>query len=243
MPAIAAARQQNLETSRDKMILDHYPLVRTIACRMVRRFPSNVDVEELINVGVMGLIDAVDRFDPSRKVPFKAYAEIRIRGAIVDALRESDWVPRSVRRKYNRIELARTELRRQLGRSPSREEIAEVLGLSIDEYELMAEDARLRKLVSLDAPVDDENPTALCERISSHDEDVTQIFQREELRAEVLKAVRHLPKKERTAVSLYYLHDLILKEIGEVLGVTESRASQLCSQGVKRLRFRLSRYL
>ena len=229
MPAIAAARQQNLETSRDTMILDHYPLVRTIACRMVRRFPSNVDVEELINVGVMGLIDAVDRFDPSRKVPFKAYAEIRIRGAIVDALRESDWVPRSVRRKYNRIELARTELRRQLGRSPSREEIAEVLGLSIDEYELMAEDARLRKLVSLDAPVDDE--------------DVTQIFQREELRAEVLKAVRHLPKKERTAVSLYYLHDLILKEIGEVLGVTESRASQLCSQGVKRLRFRLSRYL
>jgi len=243
MSAIATARRLELETTRDKMILDHYPLVRTIACRMVRRFPSNVDVEELINVGVMGLIDAVDRFDPTRKVPFKAYAEIRIRGAIVDALRESDWVPRSVRRKYNRIELARNELKRQLGRQPTREETAEVLGLTIAEYEHMAEDARLRKLVSLDAPVDDDNPTALCDRVSAKQEDVTQIFQRQELKAEVLKAVRHLPKKERTAVSLYYLHELTLKEIGEVLGVTESRACQLRAQGVKRLKFRLGRYL
>jgi RNA polymerase sigma factor for flagellar operon FliA len=240
---VITARQQNHEISRDQMILDHYPLVRTIACRMVRRFPSNVDVEELINVGVMGLIDAVDRFDPNRCVPFKAYAEIRIRGAIVDALRESDWVPRSVRRKYNRIELARTELKRQLGRVPTREEIAEVLGLSMDEFESMADDARIRKLVSLDAPVDDENPTSLAERISNQQEDVLHIFQREELKAEVIKAVRHLPKKERTAVSLYYLHELTLKEIGEMLGVTESRACQLRAQGVKRLQFRLARYL
>ena len=86
------------EDPRERLILEHYPLVRTIACRMVRRFPASVDVDELINVGAMGLIDAVDRFDPSRQVPFKAYAEIRIRGAIVDALREADWVPRSVRR-------------------------------------------------------------------------------------------------------------------------------------------------
>ena len=101
---------------RERLILEHYPLVRTIACRMVRRFPASVDVDELINVGAMGLIDAVDRFDPSRQVPFKAYAEIRIRGAIVDALREADWVPRSVRRKFTRIETTRTQLFRASGR-------------------------------------------------------------------------------------------------------------------------------
>jgi len=239
MPAIA--RQPVQESPRNQMILDHYPLVRTIACRMVRRFPSNVDVEELINVGVMGLIDAVDRFDPSRAVPFKAYAEIRIRGAIVDALRDSDWVPRSVRRKHNRIEIAHTDLSRRFGRSPTREEMAQSLGVSLDAFEAMKTDAQLRKLVSLDAPVDDENPTSLSDRIANDEDDIMQVLLSENLKGEVLKAVGHLPRKERTAVSLYYLHELTLKEIGDILGVTESRACQLRAQGVKRLQFRLER--
>ena len=170
------------------------------------------------------------------------YAEIRIRGAIVDALRESDWVPRSVRRKNNRIEAARTDLQRVLGRSPTRAELAYALDLTEEAFDSLEGDSRIRKLVSLDAPVDDENPTTLCDRISADQEDVTNIFQREELKAEIIKAVRHLPRKERTAVSLYYLHELTLKEIGEILGVTESRACQLRSQGVKRLKFRLARF-
>jgi len=230
-----------LETTdpRERMILEHYPLVRTIACRMVRRFPSSVDVDELINVGALGLIDAVDRFDTTREVPFKAYAEIRIRGAIVDALRGADWVPRSVRRKFMRIENARVKLFRKLGREPDRNEMAKALEMNVDEYEDLCGDARIRRLVSLDAPADDENHTPLAERISSNEADVTQLWAKAEVQQEVVSAVHNLPDKERTAVSLYYPHGLTLKEIGEILDVTESRACQLRAQGIKRLKFRL----
>jgi RNA polymerase sigma factor for flagellar operon FliA len=220
------------EDPRERLILEHYPLVRTIACRMVRRFPASVDVDELINVGAMGLIDAVDRFDPSRQVPFKAYAEIRIRGSIVDALRRADWVPRSVRRKFTRIETTRTQLFRASGRQPTREEMASALEMSVDTYEDLCGDA-------LDAPVDDDNATPLSERIAGDNEDPTEKWANDEIKTRVIEAVHILPLKERTAVSLYYLNGLTLKEIGEVLGVTESRACQLRGQGIKRLKFRL----
>ena len=240
--AVAAPRTPVAHTqNREQLILEHYPLVRTIASRMIRRLPSSVELDELVNVGALGLIDAVDRFDPSRRVPFKAYAEIRVRGAIVDALRGADWVPRSVRRKVNRIEAAREKLMRELDRTPNRDEMAAELEMSVEEYEDLCGDAQIRKLVSLDAPVDDENTTTLVDRIGNDDEDVLTTWGREELKAEVMRAVHHLPKKERTAVALYYLHELTLKEIGEVLGVTESRACQLRSAGVKRLKFRLAR--
>lgn len=236
---VGTALSPQKQDTREQLILDHYPLVRTIACRMVRRFPSCVDVDELINVGALGLIDAVDRFDPTREVPFKAYAEIRIRGAIVDALRESDWVPRSVRRKYNKIEDARLTLHRQLGREPSRTELAQALELTMDQFDALAGDAQVRKLVSLDNPVDDDNMTPLSERLSDDSEDLTVLWEAAEIMGSVVQAVQNLPKKERTAVALYYLNNLTLKEIGRVLGVTESRACQLRAQGVKRLKFRL----
>jgi RNA polymerase sigma factor FliA len=239
MVVTALSTQNSEQDTRQQLILDHYPLVRTIACRMVRRFPSCVDVDELINVGALGLMDAVDRFDSSREVPFKAYAEIRIRGAIVDALREADWVPRSVRRKYNKIENARATLHRQLGRDPSRAELAHALELTMDQFDALAGDAQVRKLVSLDNPVDDDNMTPLSERLSDDSEELTELWAKAELKDAVVQAVQNLPKKERTAVALYYLNQLTLKEIGRVLGVTESRACQLRAQGVKRLKFRL----
>lgn len=240
MTAATALPTPTPSQNREELILAHYPLVRTIASRMIRRFPASVDLDELVNVGALGLIDAVDRFDPSRNVPFKAYAEIRIRGAIVDALREADWVPRSVRRKVNRIEAAREKLLRALDRAPTREEMAKELEISVEAYEDLAGDARIRKLVSLDAPVDDDNQTALVDRVESGEEDFLTTWTKDELRAEVIQAVHNLPKKERTAVALYYLHELTLKEIGQVLGVTESRACQLRSSGIKRLKFRLA---
>lgn len=235
----AIAPISKTDDPRERLILEHYPLVRTIACRMVRRFPSSVDVDELINVGAMGLIDAVDRFDTSRNVPFKAYAEIRIRGAIVDALRKSDWVPRSVRRKFSRIESTRTQLLRTTGANPNREQMAKALEMSVDEYEDLVGDSHIRKLVSLDSPADAENPTPLSERIAGENEDPTETWAAAELREKVIESVHLLPAKERSAVSLYYLHGLTLKEIGEILGVTESRACQLRGQGIKRLKFRL----
>ncbi|MED5371801.1 MAG: FliA/WhiG family RNA polymerase sigma factor [Myxococcota bacterium] len=234
-------KQPPRSSEREQLILDHYPLVRTIASRMIRRFPASVELEELVNVGTLGLIDAVDRFDTSRNVPFKAYAEIRIRGSIVDALREADWVPRSVRRKVNRIDSERERLFRDLGRQPTREELAESLEISVEAYDDLAADAQIRQLVSLDAPMDQESHTPLSEKVAADEEHLLEGWMRDELTQQVIQAVHHLPKKERTAVGLYYLHGLTLKEIGQVLGVTESRACQLRSQGIKRLKFRMRR--
>lgn len=229
--------------ARERMILDHYPLVRTIAGRMVRRLPSNVDVDELVMVGTVGLIDAIDRFEPERGVPFKAYAEIRIRGAIVDSLRDSDWVPRSVRRKFARIEIARNDLKRALKRDPTREELALKLEMTVEEYEDLAADSRITSLTSIDTPLDEDGGTTLIDTVSSSEPEIDDRWIAEEITAEVKDAVTNLPDKERTVVTLYYLKGLNLKEIGESLGVTESRACQLRGQGVKRLKHRLQSIL
>ncbi len=227
------------EYNRQQLILDYYPLVRTIACRMARRLPPSVEVDELINVGTLGLIDAVDRYDPSRRVPFKAYAEIRVQGAMFDALRGDDWIPRSVRRKVNRIEAARRRLTLALGRPPERAEMAEVLELSLEGYDSLCEDARIKRLLSLDMPTTDEGHTPLVEILPRDEQTVEELICNEELKSEVAHAVQCLPDKERVAVTLYYLQGITLREIGDILGVTESRACQLRGQGIKRLKFRL----
>lgn len=225
---------------REQAILEYYPLVRTIAGRLARRLPPNVDADELVNTGVLGLIDAIDRFDPTRGVPFKAYAEIRIQGAMVDSLRHDDFVPRSVRRKANRIEAARATLSRSLGRDATREEMAAELGTSVGGYEAMAADATIRKVLSFDAPTsEDDDGQGLHELLAAEVDGADSRIFDTQVRARVAEAVGLLPEKERVAVSLYYVKGLTLREIGEVLGVTESRACQLRGEGVKRLRFRL----
>lgn len=230
---------QNTEFNRQQLILDYYPLVRTIACRMARRLPPSVEVDELINVGTLGLIDAVDRFDASRGVPFKAYAEIRIQGSMFDSLRGDDWVPRSVRRKVNRIESARKQLLLSLGRQPNRDEMASAMELSTDAYDVLCEDARIKRLISLDMPTTEDGHTPLVEIIPRDEASAEDVLCNAELRTEVAHAVQCLPEKERAAVTMYYLQSVTLREIGEILGVTESRACQLRGQGVKRLKFRL----
>jgi len=225
--------------NREQLILDYYPLVRTIACRMARRLPPSVEIDELINVGTLGLIDAVDRYDASRGVPFKAYAEIRVQGAMYDSLRGDDWVPRSVRRKINRIEAARQRLTLEHGRTPDRDEMAEALEMTPEAYDGLCEDARIKRLISLDMPTTNEGNTPLVEILPRDEATVEQHICREELKAEVAHAVQCLPEKERVAVTLYYLQGVTLREIGEILDVTESRACQLRGQGIKRLKFRL----
>jgi RNA polymerase sigma factor for flagellar operon FliA len=229
----------NAEFNREQLILDYYPLVRTIACRMARRLPPSVEIDELINVGTLGLIDAVDRFDTSRGVPFKAYAEIRIQGSMFDSLRGDDWVPRSVRRKINRIEAARQGLTLRHGRTPDREEMAEALELTPESYDSLVSDARIKRLISLDMPTTEDGHTPLVEIIPRDEQSVEQTLCQEELKTEVAHAVQCLPDKERLAITLYYLQGVTLREIGEILDVTESRACQLRGQGIKRLKFRL----
>ena len=233
------ARYEDLAHDRENLILNYYPLVRTIACRMARRLPPSVDVDELINVGVLGLIDAIDRFEPERGVPFKSYAEIRIQGAMFDSLRSDDWVPRSVRRKHNRIENARNSLTNQLGRTPDRHEVADQLGTTLSEYEAMVKDARITRLISLDVATTEDGHTPLVESIPRSEESIEHVLCMKEIKGEVAHAVTCLPEKERIAVTLYYMEGMTLRQIGAVLGVTESRACQLRGQGINRLKYRL----
>ncbi len=226
-------------TDRQAMIEFYYPLVQTIAKRLARKLPAHVEVEELVHEGVLGLIDAIDRYDASRKVPFKSYAEIRIHGAMVDALRSDDIVPRSVRRKNSELENARSYLSFKNQRAPSRDEMMAYLRLDEDSYDSLVKDSHIRRSVSLDVSTTDDGQTPLVESIASDMDDAEHIIGDRELRRELITAVSCLPEKERVAVSLSFMNDMTLREIGATLGVTESRACQLRGAGVKRLTYRL----
>lgn len=224
---------------RQATILAHHALVRSVATRLARRLPPHVDVDELVNIGVLGLIDAVDRFDGARGVPFPSYAEIRIRGAILDALRETDWVPSAVRRRFARLDAARASLQAKLGRLPEREEVARALDLSPEEYDDLCESAEIRKLVPLGDDHDEDAGHAPAALVSeAHDSTLERAIASEE-RAHLEGAIARLPDRQRLVVTLYYLQGLSLREIGKTLGVSEARVCQLRGQAVGRLQHAL----
>lgn len=220
-------------------VLTHYPMVRAIAHRIHSRLPRSVDVDDLVSVGVIGLMEAIERYDANRSVPFETYARHRVHGAIVDALRAADWVPRSVRRKADRLAWTRKQLHQDLGREPTAVEMATSLGVSTEEFQTLMDASEIRSLLSLDAPVAMDNATPLVEVVPDDVEDTLARWQHAEARAAILEAVDQLPERERTAIALYYLHEMSLKDVGRVLGVTESRACQIAGTAVKRLRMRL----
>lgn len=227
------------ERSRNEIILEHYPLVRGIAYRLVRRLPSGSDAEDFVSAGVLGLMDAIDRFDPGRGVPFASYAEIRIRGAMVDALRANDWIPRSVRRTAARIDRTTRRLRQRLSREPTEGELAHALGLTRSEFRKLRAGSEILRVVSLHTPIAPDSDATIEDRVPSGEPHVEDRWVRSELRREVLAAMRHLPKRERTVITLYYLHGQTLREIGEVLGFSERRASQVRIQAERALEARL----
>jgi RNA polymerase sigma factor for flagellar operon FliA len=219
---------------RDDLIMQHYPMVRRIAYRMARRLPRYVDVEDLVNIGMIGLIDAVDRFEPGRAASFSAYARIRVQGAIVDEMRKNDWVPRSVRDRAARIDTARRELLKSLGHDPSLDEIAQYMEIGVKRLEELLRTADVRVLVSMEDGNDDDNTIgdSLSDSEQDLDDDVTRRLFGEKIR-EVLNT---LPERERLIVEMYYYRDFTFKEISRVLGVTESRVSQLHSRMKRRVR-------
>lgn len=225
-------------SARDRLILEHQGMVRSIARRMARTLPASVEVDELVNVGLLGLIDAIDRFDVTRGVPFRAYAEIRVRGAIVDSLRGADWTPRGVREAGGRIEAARAQLQNTLGRAPRREEVAAHLDLTPEEYDRLRSRSERRRVVSLDAPMsDDPDGDALLGELVA-DDDADTVLDRwvaAETHAGLAEAVERLSERERLVVTAYYQRGLPLREIGASLGVTESRVCQIHGQALKRL--------
>jgi RNA polymerase sigma factor for flagellar operon FliA len=228
---------------KDKLIMEYAPLIKFIAQKIAVRLPSNIELDDLISSGVIGLMDAIDKYDPSRDNKFKTYAEFRIRGSILDELRAQDWVPRSVRDKAKLLDRTIIELENEFGRTPEDEEVAKKLDISMDDFYDLVNQVRPVSLLSIDeaatfSNVDKKSILNLLEAAK-----VNNPFNQLNLKSVkdvVTKAIEDLPERQRLVLSLYYYEDLNLKEIGRVLRVTESRVSQLHAQAVARLRAKLA---
>jgi RNA polymerase sigma factor FliA len=224
---------------REQLILEHLPQVRLIARRIHDRLPESVSLDDLVSTGIVGLISAIDRFDASHNVKLKTYAEYKIRGAILDSLRGLDWAPRQQRKRSKQIEAAISRAEQKLHRSPSEEEIATELGLSIEEYHEWLVDVRGLNLGSLEstAPEDDANGRDLLKYISGDEEAwPSRLLERSELQKLLAEAITKMPDIEKTVLSLYYHEELTLREISKIVKLHESRISQLKSQAILRLR-------
>ena len=231
---------------RERLILEYAPLIKFIAGRIAMRLPPHLSTDDLISAGALGLIDAVDKYDPDRNAQFKTYAEYRIRGAILDELRAMDWVPRSVRHKSQRVDNAFQELAVKLGREPEDEDMARHLGLSLEEYhDLLSATAA----VGLLAIVETEEglarfiPGTMAENtIRDASDGPIENLDKNEIKKVIAAAIGRLPHREQLVVSLYYYDELTMKEIGKVLNYTESRICQIHSQVMTKLRVRLRDY-
>lgn len=215
------------------------PLVRRIAHYMIARLPANVDLGDVIQSGMLGLLDAISRYEETRGAQFEAYAAQRIRGAIVDELRRNDWLPRSLRKNMRRIEAAIAELEQRHGRVPRESEIATHLKLPLPEYQRLLQDGRGHQLLYLEDLVKSEGEGNIEHGFGEAPPDVLDALVEEELRLRLTSAIADLPQREKLVMSLYYERELNLREIGEVMGVSESRVCQLHTQAVARLRVRL----
>ncbi|MDX1777593.1 MAG: FliA/WhiG family RNA polymerase sigma factor [Thermodesulfobacteriota bacterium] len=229
-------------TKRERLIMEYAPLVKYIANRIAMRLPPHIEVNDLINAGVIGLIDAIEKFDPGKEVKFKTYAEIRIKGAILDELRSMDWIPRSIRKVINKLVNAYHELEQQLGRPAKDEEIAELLGLQMEEFYRLLKHSAGAPLISLDVMVDhdDKRRDILSCLVDPKSTDAFGVLGLNELKDSIAGAIDDLPEKEKQVVSLYYYDELTMKEIGEVLELTESRVSQIHTKAILRLRVRIT---
>lgn len=234
------------ETLRDRLIMDYAPLIKFVAKRIAARLPSNIDLDDLISAGVIGLIDAIEKYDPSRDNKFKTYAEFRIRGAILDELRSQDWVPRSVRDKAKRIERTFLELEQQLGRSATDSEVSQALGLELNQYYDMVSKVKAVTLLSIDELTVNQNHDrkSLLDCLENlNSKNPFAHLKNKDVRQLLKDNIEVLPEKQKLVLSLYYYEDLNLKEIGRILEVTESRISQLHTQAVEKLRSRLKAML
>ncbi len=226
---------------RDELIVQYLYLVKFVVGRLAAGLPSHVKIDDLYSSGVTGLIRSVEKYDPIKSNKFESYAILLIKGAIIDELRELDWIPRSIHQKANRIALAQQTLQQELGRDPTDSELSTHLGVSEEEFDELLGRVRPAIFIPLNAesPLQDEN-TPLSERIAdSKAETSFEIADRKEFQSILEKAVSDLPEQERRVLILYYYEELMLKEIGKILGVSESRVSQIHTKALLKLRGRL----
>lgn len=225
---------------RQRLLNESLPEVRYIARRIHDRLPSHVPFEDLVHAGIIGLIDAVDKFDPRKNVQLKSYARFRIRGAILDGLRQMDWSPRKLRRQARGIEEATRELAAELGRAPSEPELAARMGLRLEEFQQLLGELRGLDLGSLQAQSEESGGEDTAAAVAIRpEEDPFQITLRAEMRTLLTQAIDELDEKERQVLGLYYLEELTMKEVGVLLGIGESRVSQIHTAALIRLRSRL----
>jgi len=226
-------------SSQDEQITKYAPLVKRIAYHMMARLPASVEVDDLIQVGLIGLMDAVSRFDGTQGAQFESYATQRIRGSMLDELREADWLPRHVRQKSRQIEAAINKLEQRNGKAPTEQEISAELGMPIDQYQSMLGDVKCSQLLYYEDFSDEDSASFLERYLADGSSDPLAVLEDEGFRDSLVAAIHNLPERERSMMGMYYEQDMNLKEIGAVLGVSESRVCQLHSQAVARLRAQL----
>jgi RNA polymerase sigma factor for flagellar operon FliA len=225
------------DEERERLILEHLPQVRLIARKIHERLPDTISFDDLISAGVIGLIQAIDHFDPGQNVKLRTYAEFRIRGAILDSLRESDWAPRLKRKMAREMESAISRAEQKLGRTPEEAEIAAELGLDVAEYRKKLAEVEILNIGELEFLRDDDDSPSMLRYVASPEEDSPAVtLERAELERLIAASVDRIPKVERTVLSLYFYEELTLREIAGVMGVHLSRVSQIKSQAILRLR-------
>ncbi|QXZ09028.1 RNA polymerase sigma factor FliA [Comamonas sp. Y33R10-2] len=229
------------QLDRDALIRQHVPLVRRIALHMIAKLPPNVELDDLIQVGMIGLAEALSRFESEQGVQFDTFASQRIRGAMLDELREGDWMSRSSRKSQKDIEQALRRLEQRLGRSPQESEIAAELGMALDDYQSLLGKVRGTQLVYLEdiGGSDADGDDYLERHVADEAADPFALLRDQRLRLALVDAIKNLPEREQYVMGMYYEQDMNLKEIAAVLGVTESRVCQLHSQAIARLRTKM----
>ncbi len=234
-------------SQREELIIKYSSLIKYLAGKLAMRLPPHISIDDLISSGTIGLIDAINKFDPGKNIQFKTYAEFRIRGAMLDELRSLDWVPRSVRRKIADIERAYGALQKELGRPAEDEEVADRLGLPLDAFYRMVDTVKGVSLLDIsvvrrkNAESSDEDIFELI--ADEHQADPFTSISFSQMRNIIAGAIDDLPEKERLVISLYYYEDLTMREIGEIMGYTESRISQIHTKSVLRLRAALKDHM
>lgn len=224
------------KADKNFLLTEHMPLVKRLAHQMKAKLPPSVEVDDLVQAGMMGLLDAINRYEENHGAQFETYAVLRIRGAMLDELRSSDWMPRSTRANMRKVEQAMASLQQQLGRPPSESEVAKSLKLSLADYQELLGDSGGHQLVYFEDFHAEDGNDSFLDRYAVDDDDPLKSLLDTDFRQTVIDAIDALPPREKMLMGLYYEEELNLKEIGAVMGVSESRVSQLHTQAVARLR-------
>jgi len=228
--------------SKEKLIVHYSPMIKYVVGRMSIYVGNAIDFDDLISYGVFGLIDAVDKFDTQKGIKFETYASLRIRGAVLDGLRQLDWVPRTARQKQKQLDDVYAQLEAELGREPSSEDLADKLGITPEEADEEIKKSSLMALISFDDYLDNNHEAAGKELSSPADDLPENMYGQKELREILAAAIENLTEKERLVVTLYYFEELTLKEISQIMDVSESRVSQVHSKAMLKLRTRLGKH-